>query len=722
MQKIILSSILSLLMIYASLGQDIPLETWRTHFSYNQIKYMAASANKIFCAADNGFFYYDLEDNSLNKVTKINGLSDVDISALSYNQEADLLVIGYSSGGVDLVKEDGIVTINDFKNSNLASDQAIYDIKFWNDDVLIATSLGIIVISISKNEITENYRSIGTNGTDVSVKHLYVLNDTLFAITNQGIQTGSLNQNLLDFNNWTLFPETQNQKNSFFGVKTNQLYSIKNDTVLTILSNNQWIENGYIFSNVVAGIKEYTDLFFIINNTINRYDGNQWTEEVNMPYQINDFILNDEFWLGTEGIGVVRYQSNIGYNNPEGPISDEITNVVAENGKIYFFYAPDPQFYSGQIEESGYTLFDGKRYFYTGIDDFYNISDVTNWNGKTYFSSIGYGIYIEEDDKIINLQNSILTDSKNSSGPIITDMEASDKLWIASYNNANPIATIDEAGITNFSESVIGTDSPVKIISTSSDLKLIQNSIYDGGGMIAFSPPNTRKSFGTFNGLPSNEINSAVVDIEDVALVGTSQGLITFPDASYLLDFSQPVNLTFDNSFVFENENIQVLAFDGGNRTWISTEEGLWVFNALFTEIDHFFTTENSPLPSNEIRQLTYNPENGEMFILTDKGLVSFRSSSSKGKENYDDVSIFPNPVRPGYSGLVGITGLQYDTKVKITTVDGKLIRELDTNGGTASWDLLDYDNQKVNSGIYILFTSTNDGQEKFVGKIAVVN
>lgn len=723
MQKTSLSSLLVIALYYTCLGQNIPLESWRTHFSYEQINHMVAGDNKIFCAADNGFFYYDQEDNSVNKFTKINGLSDVDITALGYNDQASLLVIGYSSGGIDLILAEGIFAINDFKNSNLTSDKTIKGITFWKDDILVATSLGVIVISVSKKEITENYRSIGTGGNDVSAEYIFVKNDSLFAITNQGIQVGNLNQNLLDFNNWFLFTETENQKNAFFGVLQNQIYSIKNDTVLISLSNDQWFEQGIVFSDEIVRIKEIDGLSFISENTIKSFDGNQLAEEVSRPYQIHDFlIINNEYWLGTEDKGVVRYQSPIGNINPDGPLNDQITNITVEDGNVYFFYAPEPHSYSGQIHQPGYSVFNGKTYTHNFITGFDNISDRATWNGKTYFSSIGSGLFIEEDDLILDQTNSVLSDSKSGLGPIITDLSVSDKLWIASFNNTNPIISNDETGFTNYAETIIGADSPLKVIPTSSELILIQNSLFDGGGMIAFNPPNSRRSFNVSNGLPSNDIHSLVVDLEDAALVGTNRGLITFPDASFLLDFSQPVNLTFENSILFENDNIQALAFDGGNRIWIGTDEGLWVFNASFTQIDHFFTAENSPLPSNTIRLLIYNPDNGEMFIQTDKGLVSFQSSSSEGEQDYEEVAIFPNPVRPGFSGLVGITGLQYETSVKITTIDGKLIRELETNGGTASWDLLDVGNQKVNTGIYLVLSATNDGKEKFIGKIAVVN
>ncbi len=723
MQKTGLSSFLFLL-IHFAFAQDIPLETWRTHFSYRQVNHMVQASDRIFCAVDNALFYYDLNDNSIRKLTKLNGLSDVDITALAYSEEQDLLVIGYYSGGVDLITTDDIISVDDFRNTNLVEDKTIRDIQFWNEDILVATSLGIIVISNRNYEITENFRSIGLNGTDVSVNHLFVKGDSLFAITNQGIQVGNLDDNLLDFNNWYFFSETQSQINKHLGTYNDQLFSIKNDTVLLSLTNGQWEEMGIIFTDPVVSLKASSELLIATANAIYASDGSLAETAADPRGQpINDFVFNGQFWLGTE-TGLIPPFQTIEEIVPDGPMSDQSTNIVFENGKIYLFYGPSPENFTGGTDLLGYDTFDGEHYHYQLIDGFYNLSDVAHYSGKTYFSSVGSGIFIEEDDQILDHTNSSLSNSKNAIGPIITDLEVvTDKLWMSSYDNENPIVSIDDGGlIENYSESLPGTDSPLALRSSENGLLFIKNSLSAGGGVIAFDPDGTGLRLSTSNGLPSNEVNSVVVDLEDVCWIGTSEGLITYPDASFLLEFTQAVQPAFDNTLLFEDDEITALAYDGGNRIWISTSSGLWVINASLTEIDHHFTTENSPLPSNNINKMAYDDRSGEMYIQTEKGLVSFRSSSSAEKDNYDEVSIFPNPVRPGYSGLVGITGLRYDTFVKITNINGKLVRELETNGGTASWDLLDYNQQKVSSGVYVVFTSTTDGEERFIGKIAVIN
>ena len=70
----------SLLLLYgwSIVAQDIPIGTWRTHFSYNDARLLTASTDKLFCAVENGLFSRDLESGETRKLSKIDGLSSGD--------------------------------------------------------------------------------------------------------------------------------------------------------------------------------------------------------------------------------------------------------------------------------------------------------------------------------------------------------------------------------------------------------------------------------------------------------------------------------------------------------------------------------------------------------------------------------------------------------------------------------------------------------------------
>ena len=160
--------------------------------------------------------------------------------------------------------------------------------------------------------------------------------------------------------------------------------------------------------------------------------------------------------------------------------------------------------------------------------------------------------------------------------------------------------------------------------------------------------------------------------------------------------------------------------FDGGNRLWIGKNDGLWVFDPNLTEIIHHFTTENSSLPSDQVLSLAYDGKSGQVYILTSEGLVSYQSVSTVAERKHTNVKVFPNPVSIRNAGTLGITGLAENAQVKITTVKGHLVQQITANGGTARWGLRDLSGRVVNPGVYLFFSSSDDGEANYQGKFAV--
>ena len=114
--------------------------------------------------------------------------------------------------------------------------------------------------------------------------------------------------------------------------------------------------------------------------------------------------------------------------------------------------------------------------------------------------------------------------------------------------------------------------------------------------------------------------------------------------------------------------------------------------------------------------------DDGEVFFGTDLGVISYRGSATPGGPTNTDVTVYPNPVRPGYSGYVGIKGLVEDALVRITTVDGAFVTQLLAEGGQAVWDCTNINGEKVLPGIYLVFVSTRGGKERYATKILVMN
>jgi hypothetical protein len=198
---------------------------------------------------------------------------------------------------------------------------------------------------------------------------------------------------------------------------------------------------------------------------------------------------------------------------------------------------------------------------------------------------------------------------------------------------------------------------------------------------------------------------------------GTDAGVAYFYD-----DGSDAVKPIFENRFLLRDDKVTAIAVDGGNRKWMGTERGVWLFDPTGEQALANFTSSNSPLLSDKIIDIEIDPASGEVFFVTDKGLISYRSDATESSGKFDEVKIFPNPVTNNFQGEVGISGLGTDAIVKITDVSGKLVYQTVANGGTASWDVRDHRGNRLRSGVFLVFAIMQDGSESVVGKIAVVN
>ena len=88
---------------------------------------------------------------------------------------------------------------------------------------------------------------------------------------------------------------------------------------------------------------------------------------------------------------------------------------------------------------------------------------------------------------------------------------------------------------------------------------------------------------------------------------------------------------------------------------------------------------------------------------------------------NDENILIYPNPVKPSYEGNLTISQLEGQSRVKIINVAGKVMCEGSSLSGTFTWNLRDYNNKKVPSGIYIIFITDENGKRKASGKVTVI-
>lgn len=229
----------------------------------------------------------------------------------------------------------------------------------------------------------------------------------------------------------------------------------------------------------------------------------------------------------------------------------------------------------------------------------------------------------------------------------------------------------------------------------------------------------------------TNNIYSLAKDENGYIWIGTDIGVLVQYDPANIFNTEKPAFIRIkvprnDGSgladYLLENQIVNAIAIDGANRKYFGTEgSGLYLISEDGTKtIDHF-TTSNSPLPSDNIRNIEIDHESGEVYIATDAGLISYRGDATSGNSAFNEVYVYPNPVRPEYEGPVTISGLVDRTNVKITDTAGNLVYETISLGGKALWNGENLYGEQVKTGVYIVFLASPDGSQTAQTKIAFI-
>jgi hypothetical protein len=257
---------------------------------------------------------------------------------------------------------------------------------------------------------------------------------------------------------------------------------------------------------------------------------------------------------------------------------------------------------------------------------------------------------------------------------------------------------------------------------------------YNNNGSLSDISDDKVKNFNsgeTTGALPSNSVTALAVDFDNEIWIGTDNGFAVLYNSASSFDAglgdynTQRIKLEYEGNieYVLGNTNITDIEVDGANRKWFGTaNSGIILLSADGLEVIQQFTTENSPLISDNIIDLKLNQSTGELFIITDKGLVSYRTDASYEDAEYSSVVVFPNPAHPDFEGPITIQGIRYDSDIKITDIAGNLVYKTTSNGGTATWNGKTITGEKVTTGVYLIWTAVNEGKGRKVGKVLVVH
>lgn len=649
-------------------------DTWKNYMAYSNVQWIEKGGNMLYVLASNDLYSYNEKDNSIQTFDKVNGLNDTDIEFIAWNNVAKCLVIAYSDQNIDLLTQKGeIISLSDYYRKTMTANKKINNLYIEGQYCYVSTGFGILKINVSKAEISDTY-NLGFN-----VNYTYIEGNYIYASSNtKGLYRALLSDNLLDRNNWqwvgnyvaqnkTIAPELLEKVKGLQpgGPKYNRFFFMQ-------YLNNRLYTTGGAFEPGAIGLNQ--------PGTIQVLKNGEWDIYQDELDKITGYYYHDMNCLAVDP------------KNPEH---------VFAGGRAGLY-----EFLNGKL----------KRYF--------------NKDNSLLRPSVHKGIELGNDYVVIQ---GLVFDRKNN-------------LWIlnsgtktTSLLKLSPDGTMTDYSKPQLMNKGLSLHVMRRPILDSRGLIWFVNSHYEAPGLFCYNPETDKLN--VYNNFKNQDGSSVMVIqmrcvVEDAyqnIWIGTNVGPLRLtteqmknPSEAIFEQIKIPRNDgTNLADYLLAGVDISCMAIDGGGRKWFGTNgNGVYLISAdNMKQVQHFLS-DNSKLISNNIESIAINDKTGEVFIGTDKGLCSYMSDATKPSDNPggEETYAYPNPVRPNYTGLITVVGLAFNSDVKIVTTNGVLVAKGTSNGGTFTWDGNDLNGKRVASGVYMVQTSDQEGNNGTVCKIAIVN
>ncbi len=781
-QRTITLNILFSLFIFNAFTQNIAIDEWRDHLPYKTAISVTASKQNIYCATPYSLFYYNLNDNSISRLTSISGLSDVGIVKIGFNTDENTLLVAYSNTNLDLVKGNTIINMRDIIGSEAITpeEKTINNLLFIGSKAYISCGFGIVVLDLDKQEVSDTY-FIGPNGTHLNVLDLAYNDTSFFAATESGIYTANINDpNLAYFGSWSidlsvLRPYATYNSIAIAGsrILINKYSDIYAHDTLFYYENGGWFydTDEYPTEDVLT-MKVIDDKIYIVylyfvrvrDMELNEID-NIWTYNYQATPASNDVIEMDGIiWIADGNLGLVRRvsESDCKFIYPNGPDNADVFSMSAVGNIVYVVPGGRDLSWNNLYKQANISSFIDDTWTTIDREDINaldTLRDVLSvainpYNPAQVFAGSWLNGMMELNNNqlnnMYNPDNSGL-DYRNNEYPRCrvggVAFDKSGNLW-ATSSHADKVLSVripDGSSLGQWYAYNLGSFSssedlgPLMIDSYGQKWIIVNKTkpiiVFNDNGTISNTGDDRVKELNSAVGngaIPGTKVFSMAEDNDGEVWIGTDEGVAVFYSpgnifsTGYNFDAQRILIPRNDGSgladILLEFETVTAIAVDGNNNKWIGTDRsGVFQLSPDGQEELHHFTEQNSPLLSDNITSIVITKA-GEVFFGTAKGIISYRSTATPANPTFEDVYAYPNPVPSGYSGPIAITGLVNQANVKITDVSGTLIFSGKAEGGQAIWNGTNFSGRKAQSGVYLVFLANDDGSEKLVTKILFIN
>lgn len=694
-----------------------PIGSWRAHFS-NESLQQVIKGDHVYVAVANQVIQID-ENNQVDYLNTTNGLHAIGIQKIAWQSVEKQLVIAYKNSRIDIVQGDQVTLIDEIEVSNLFSDKTINDLVIFNNQAYLSCNFGIVVIDLLKKEIKTTLFP-NNNRQAVKVTQVVLFQNKLFALTENGIWSTILGQST----NWekeNTFDLASIQqmllfKNQLYFVNEQKLYpyqssiasyQINTGTIQKVTSDNEQIYAVVAYQNKGALMQLNSNQIntIIIDSTI-------------LENPVDLLKDNNTIWIADKKKGLYVKNELPKWVKLGGPLSQARGRFAFSNQEVLLNYGASHIGLS-TLNESGWTTINQLQNIQLANIQALHIDPIDqSWWMSMDAQLVHYNPFqktIEQTNPNPNL-GAIKSIQQKVDGNL-TLLKEGLGLVVKEGSQWNSFPIPPNFSSNNLTQLVTGNNGLSWMIGPPQQGILLFQKLNNQANWRQLT---TSKNTGN---LPSMDVKAITEDKEGTIWVGTNNGIALFQ----CTNINEPCDAYLPivegngfNGYLFQKETIHCISVDGANRKWIGTNNGAWLISKDGSEVIQHFTTANSPLPNNTVLSIGIEPNQGDVFFITDSEIVSYKGDATEAAIKQNKIEIYPNPVTPAYNGPILIKNLVNNALVKITDLNGLLMAQTRALGGQAIWNGRDQYQHKVASGIYLIFVRDDAGNEKAVGKIMI--
>jgi len=735
---------------------------WRTHLPYQYCSLVESTNDRVYCSTTGGLFYYNLEDNLVEKISKIDGLSDNGVSAMRWNAELETLILAYESSNLDIIRGGSVVNLPDIMKKQITGDKTIYDIYYIGTFAYLSTGFGIVVVNLEKDEISETYL-IGDNGQVLKVNQTTSDGTYLYAATDEGIRRGLLSDPfLVDYNAWDLVTDIPGSNGAFGSIAyfEDHLFTSYDDPAeeqdqVYYSSGMGWNPYPYFTGNLCYEILNQGDFLSLVDDTAVHLINDDFLVVQQMYSSRPRSAALDpqgDLWLADFGWGLRTNQGGGTWAIiPDGPYATSVFDMACSEGVLHAVVGAISGSWNNLWKTATLETFAEEEWSWVHSWDDRDLITLTidpEDPTHVYAGSWGSGLLEYHGKEITRYNESNSSLQTIIPGPYVrvggVALDPDGNLWMTNSNVAEPISVLKADGnwksfrvnnlISNF-----GALGDILVSSSGHKWVIVPR----GNGLFAMDDNMTIDDItddvykkvsvvDKYGKVITNDVYSFAEDHNGNLWLGTNQGVLVmyspyrlFTDGS---TFAQEILIPRNDGSGYADpllgtQIVTSIEVDGANRKWLGTAGGgVYLVSEDGLEEIVQFNENNSPLLSDAVKDICVDGASGEVFFGTDKGIISYKGEALQGSTAYNNVVVYPNPVRETFEGSVAIKGLIERTTVKITDMSGNLVFETESLGGQAIWDGKNLGGERVATGVYMIYLSSRDGTLAHVTKVLFIH